>query len=216
MDYMTLGSWILFFILIIGIILAFFRIFEKSKPSVEHLVLIAILVAIAVMGDLPTAAIPGLTVASFIIITTGIVFGRETGFITGVLTPLVMGLFLGLGYWTVLQMIAWGLMGLTAGILSSRLEKNKYLRGGFGFGWGFFYGWITNLSMLPFLSSITLTSVIGVYAASFPFDLIHAVTNAVLLFLFFGLFERIFRRAKDRFINPTVKESGKEEATLSS
>ncbi|BDZ70906.1 hypothetical protein GCM10025861_14230 [Methanobacterium petrolearium] len=110
-----------------------------------------------------------------------------------------------------LQMIAWGLMGLTAGILSSKLDKNKYLRSGFGFAWGFLYGWITNLSMLPFLSSITLTSVIGVYAASFPFDLIHAVTNAVLLFLFFSLFERIFNRAKDRFISPAMKESPEKE-----
>ncbi|AXV39543.1 ECF transporter S component [Methanobacterium sp. BAmetb5] len=202
MDLMVLGTWIIFFVLIIGIILAFFRIFEKSKPSVEHLVLVAILVAIAVMGTLPTAAIPGLQAASFIIIMTGIVFGKETGFITGVLTPLVMSLFLGLGYWTVLQMIAWGLMGLTAGILSSRLEKNRYARAIFGFGWGFFYGWITNISMLPFLSSISTASVVGVYAASFPFDLVHAVTNTVLLFLFYGLFERIFKRAKQRFINP--------------
>jgi energy-coupling factor transport system substrate-specific component len=207
MDLMVLGTWIIFFVLIIGIILAFFRIFEKSKPSVEHLVLVAIMVAIAVMGTLPTAAIPGLQAASFIIIMTGIVFGKETGFITGVLTPLVMSLFLGLGYWTVLQMIAWGLMGLTAGILSSRLEKNRYARAIFGFGWGFFYGWINNISMLPFLSSITTASVLGVYAASFPFDRVHAVTNAVLLFLFYGLFERIFKRAKEKFINPAEGKS---------
>jgi len=183
------------------VILAFFRIFEKSKPRVEHLVLIAILVAISILGSLPTAAIPGVQAASFIIIMTGIVFGRETGFITGVLTPLVLGLFLGLGYWTILQMIGWGLMGLTAGIFQVKLEENRYLRAGFGFAWGFFYGWITNISMLLFLSSVTLTSVLGVYIASAPFDLLHGVTNAVLLILFFGLFERIFKRIRDRYIN---------------
>lgn len=207
MDLIILSTWSIFLVLIIGIILAFFRIFEKSKPSVEHLVLVAILIAIAVMGTLPTAAVPGLQAASFIIIMTGIVFGKETGFITGVLTPLVMSLFLGLGYWTVLQMIAWGLMGLNAGILSSKLEKSRYSRAIFGFGWGFFYGWITNISMLPFLSSITVASVLGVYAASFPFDLVHAVTNAVLLFLFYGLFERIFKRAKEKFINPAESKN---------
>ncbi len=201
MDYLTLGSWIVAFIVMIGVILAFFRIFEKSKPRVEHLVLIAILVAISILGSLPTAAIPGVQAASFIIIMTGIVFGRETGFITGVLTPLVLGLFLGLGYWTILQMIGWGLMGLTAGIFQVKLEENRYLRAGFGFVWGFFYGWITNISMLLFLSSVTLTSVLGVYIASAPFDLLHGVTNAVLLILFFGLFERIFKRIRDRYIN---------------
>lgn len=203
MDNMTLGSGIVAFIVIVGLILAFFRIFEKSKPRVEHLVLIAVLVAISILGTLPTAAIPGVQAASFIIIMTGIVFGRETGFITGVLTPLVMGLFLGLGYWTILQMIGWGLMGLTAGILSTRLEKNRYLRAGFGFGWGFLYGWITNIAMLPFLSSITLTAVVGVYITSAPFDFLHGITNAVLLILFFGLFERIFKRARDKYMTPT-------------
>lgn len=201
MDYLTLGSWIVAFIVMIGVILAFFRIFEKSKPRVEHLVLIAILVAISILGTLPTAAIPGVQAASFIIIMTGIVFGRETGFITGVLTPLVMGLFLGLGYWTILQMIAWGLMGLTAGVFAVKLKENRYLRAGFGFVWGFFYGWITNISMLLFLSSVTLTSLLGVYIASAPFDLLHGIINAVLLILFFGLFERIFKRVKDRYIN---------------
>ncbi len=201
MDYLTLGSWIVAFIVMIGVILAFFRIFEKSKPRVEHLVLIAILVAISILGSLPTAAIPGVQAASFIIIMTGIVFGRETGFITGVLTPLVLGLFLGLGYWTILQMIGWGLMGLTAGIFRVKLGENSYIRAGFGFAWGFFYGWITNISMLLFLSSVTLTSVLGVYIASAPFDLLHGVTNAVLLILFFGLCERIFKRIRDRYIN---------------
>lgn len=205
MDYMTLGSWTIFFIVIIGLIFAFFRIFEKSKPQVEHLVLIAILVAISIVGTLPTAAVPGLQAASFIIIMTGIVFGRETGFITGVLTPLVLGLFLGLGYWTILQMVGWGLMGLTAGIFAAKLEDNTYIRAGFGFAWGFLYGWINNISMLPFLATINLTSIIGVYLASIPFDLIHAITNAVLLILFFGLFERIFKRARDKYI--TVKEA---------
>jgi hypothetical protein len=50
-----------------------------------------------------------------------------------------------------------GLMGLTAGILSIKLENNRYLRVGFGFSMGFLYGWINNVSMLPFLSIINMT-----------------------------------------------------------
>ena len=204
---MTLIIWLLFVVLIVGIILAIFRNFEKSKPGVEYLVLIAILVAISILGTLPTAALPGVQAASFIIIMTGIVFGRKLGFITGVLTPLVMGLFLGLGFWTVFQMTAWGLMGLTAGIFCTKLEKNQYLRAGFGFIWGFFFGWITNISMLPFLSTINLTAVLGIYITSFPFDLLHGITNAVLLILFYNIFEKIFKRSKDKLVKPVQNES---------
>jgi energy-coupling factor transport system substrate-specific component len=206
LDYMTLVSWVLVFLIIIGVLFAFFRIFEKSKPTVENLVLIAVLIGIAILGTLPTAAVPGVQAASFIIIVTGIVFGRKIGFITGALTPLVLGLFLGIGFWTVLQMVAWGLMGLSAGIFSSKLDKNQYLRAGFGFIWGFLFGWITNISMLPFLSTINFTAVLGVYIASFPFDLMHGITNAILLLLFFSIFERIFKRAKGKFIKPEQRE----------
>jgi len=205
MDFLTLASWIIFVLIIIGIIVGFFRIFEKSKPHVEQLVLIAILVAISVMGTLPTAAIPGFQAASFIIIMTGIVFGKKTGFITGVLTAIVIGLFLGLGYWTVFQTIGWGLMGLTAGIFSLKLE-NVYIRAGFGFVWGFLYGWITDISMLPFLSTVNLNAILGIFAFGAPFDLLHGITNAILLVLFYGIFKRIFNRARDRFIFPTKKK----------
>jgi len=45
------------------------------------------------------------------------------------------------------------------------------------------------------------------YVASFPFDLVHAVTNTVLLVLFYSLFERILKRAKDKFINSAESKS---------
>ncbi|OQD59450.1 hypothetical protein MBBAR_3c01060 [Methanobrevibacter arboriphilus JCM 13429 = DSM 1125] len=205
MEIMSLTYWIIFFILIVGIFIVFFKMFEKSKPTVENIVIIAILIAIAALGTLPTAAIPGVQAASFIIIMTGIVFGKKTGFVTGALTPIVTGLFLGLGFWTVLQMVGWGLMGFNAGILSKKLKNNTPSRAVFGLGWGILYGWITNIGMLPFLGTISLGSVLGVYAASFTFDLIHGIVNAILLILLFGTFERIFLRAKEKyFLDNTI------------
>ena len=151
MDVLTLSYWAVLIILIISIFVAFFKLFEKSKPTVENIVVIALLVAIAVIGTLPTSAVPGLQIASFIIIMTGIIFGRQTGFITGALTPVVIGLFSGLGFWTLFQMVGFGLMGFTAGLIADKLESNTPLRAVFGFVWGLLYGWITNISMFPFL-----------------------------------------------------------------
>ena len=205
MDFLTLISSILFILLMMGAVFGIFRFFERSKPSVESLVLIAVLVAVASMGRIPTAALLSIQASSFIIIMAGVVFGREIGFLTGVLTAVVTDLFLGLGYWTVFQMVGWGLMGLTAGIFSPKLE-NVYIRAGFGFIWGFFYGWITDLSMLPFIGNIDINSFLGIFAVSVPFDLSHGITNVILLVLLYGLFKRIFARAKDRFILPTKQD----------
>lgn len=199
MDIITLSYWILLIILIISIFVAFFRLFEKSKPSVENIVVIALLVAIAVIGTLPTSAVPGLQIASFIIIMTGIIFGRQTGFITGVLTPVVIGLFSGLGFWTLFQMVGFGLMGLTAGIFASKLESNTPLRAIFGFVWGLLYGWITNISMFPFLETVNLNTIMGVYASSIIIDVTHGIVTAILLVALFGLFKRIFTRAKENY-----------------
>lgn len=199
MDILTLSFWGLLILLIISLFYAVFKLFEKSKPTVENIVVIALLIAIAIIGTLPTSAVPGLQIASFIIIMTGIVFGRQTGFITGVLTPVVIGLFAGLGFWTLFQMVGFGLMGLTAGILAPKLEENTYLRAGFGFMWGLLYGWITNISMFPFLQEINISSILGVYASSLPFDLIHGIVTAILLVALFGLFKRIFSRAKENY-----------------
>lgn len=201
MDMATLCYWGLLIILIIGLFYSVFKLFEKSKPTVENIVIIALLIAIAIIGTLPTAAVPGLQIASFIIIMTGIVFGRQTGFITGVLTPVVIGLFSGLGFWTLFQMLGFGLMGLTAGILAPKLENNTYLRAAFGFMWGLLYGWITNISMFPFLQEINMGTIIGVYASSLVFDLMHGIVTAILLVALFGTFKRIFSRAKENYFN---------------
>lgn len=188
-------------LVLIGVIYTVFRLFEKSKPKVEYIVLLAILVAISVVGRLVGMSIPGLQLASFIIIMVGIVYGGETGFLVGVLTALVSDLFLGLGYWTFFQMIAWGLMGYTSGLFSEKLD-NIYFRVVFGFVWAFIYGFITDFAMFPFMSTINLSSLATLYIAAIPLDLVHGIVNAILLAIVYKWFKNIFERNKLKFLNP--------------
>lgn len=187
-------------LVLIGVIYNVFSLFEKSKPKVEYTVLLAILVAIAVVGRLVGMSIPGFQFASFIIIMVGIVYGGETGFLVGILTALVSDLFLGLGYWTFFQMIAWGLMGYTSGLFSEKLD-NIYLRVIFGFVWGFIYGFITDFAMFPFMSAVNISSLVALYIAAIPLDLVHSIINAVLLAIVYKWFKNIFERNKLKFLN---------------
>lgn len=187
-------------LVLIGVIYNVFSLFEKSKPKVEYTVLLAILVAIAVVGRLVGMSIPGFQFASFIIIMVGIVYGGETGFLVGILTALVSDLFLGLGYWTFFQMIAWGLMGYTSGLFSEKLD-NIYLRVIFGFVWGFIYGFITDFAMFPFMSAVNISSLVALYIAAIPLDLVHGIINAVLLAIVYKWFKNIFERNKLKFLN---------------
>lgn len=188
-------------LVLIGVIYNVFSLFEKSKPKVEYIVLLAILVAIAVVGRLVGMSIPGFQFASFIIIMVGIVYGGETGFLVGILTALVSDLFLGLGYWTFFQMIAWGLMGYTSGLFSEKLD-NIYFRVIFGFVWAFIYGFITDFAMFPFMSAVNISSLVALYIAAIPLDLVHGIINAVLLAIVYKWFKNIFERNKLKFLNP--------------
>lgn len=201
MDLMTILTIIIAVIVLIGVIYNVFRLFEKSKPKVEYIVLLAILVAISVVCRLIGMSIPSVQLASFIIIMVGIIYGGETGFMVGILTAIVSDLFMGLGYWTFFQMLAWGLMGYTSGLFAEKLD-NIYIRVAFGFIWAFIYGLITDLAMIPYMSALNLESFMALYVAAVPLDLIHGIINAVLLAVAYKWFKNIFERSKFKFLNP--------------
>ena len=164
-------------------ITAFILQFEYSPSSSKEIALIAMLSALSAVSRISFAFLPSVKPSSFIIISSGLVFGPVAGFIVGLSTPIVSNFFLGHGPWTLFQAIAWGLMGAST-LLIGRFSKKKLII--FGFVWGLLYGWILNLWFWTgFVYPLNLTTFIIANANSLPFDLLHATTNA-LLFAFFG------------------------------
>lgn len=192
-------TMVLSILLIVGVIYSIFKMFENSKPTTESIVLLAILIATASIGRLILISIPSVNLQSFIVIMVGIVFGKKEGFIVGSLSALVTAMILGIGPWVVFQMIGWGLMGLTAGLIAEKLD-NIVFRVAFGLAWGLLYGWIADLSGIFYLCSINLGSVLGLFISSFPFDMLHGVSNAVLLAVFYNWFKKIFLRSKTKYL----------------
>lgn len=192
-------TMVLSILLIVGVIYLIFKMFENSKPTTESIVLLAILIATASIGRLILISIPSVNLQSFIVIMVGIVFGKKEGFIVGSLSALVTAMILGIGPWVVFQMIGWGLMGLTAGLIAEKLD-NIVFRVAFGLAWGLLYGWIADLSGIFYLGSINLGSVLGLFISSFPFDMLHGVSNAVLLAVFYNWFKKIFLRSKTKYL----------------
>ena len=195
---MSQVSLILSIILIIFLIYCVFKLFEKSKPTTEYIVLLAILTAITVIGNLFGMAIPGLQIGTFVLIMAGVVFGKETGLILGFITAIVWDLITGIGFWLPYQMLAFGIIGFLSGLISNKMD-NIIVRIVFGFLMGILFGWITNLTMFFFLSEINLNTIIGVYVLSLSFDVIRGVCNAILLAIGYNWFVKILNRSKDKF-----------------
>lgn len=182
-------------------ILPFYIRFERRAPSTREMVIIASLAAIAAVSRVPFASIPSVQPTSFVIIVSSLVFGSEAGLMIGSMAALVSNLFLGEGPWTPWQMFCWGAMGYTAGLLRSTcVMKTKAGRALFGFGWGFLFGWLMNLSfVLTYAGDLTLASFAAAYASSFYFDLAHALCNALFLLLFSTSWLRLLMRYKIKY-----------------
>ncbi|WP_053955290.1 ECF transporter S component [Inediibacterium massiliense] len=185
------------------ILICFILIFisyERKKVSVKEISLIATLSALAGVGRVPFAALPNVQPTTFLVIISGYVFGPFFGFMIGAFAALSSNFFLGQGPWTPWQMLAWGLCGVSAGILK-KFYKNpsRMMLSIFAFFWGFLFDYIMNLwHWLAFVYPLTLQSFLFTYMNSFYFDLMHATGNFFFAYLFGKDFIHLLSRFKDR------------------
>jgi energy-coupling factor transport system substrate-specific component len=111
--------------------------FEKRKPKTREIVTLAVMTALAVVGRLAFFMTPQVKPCAAIIIITGVMLGRQSGFLCGALTAFVSGFFFGQGPWTPWQMIAFGIIGFLSGVLFSKKNikyaYNKWIISIYGF-----------------------------------------------------------------------------------
>lgn len=163
----------------------FFLRFERSRPQARQIVPIAILSALAAVGRVAFAFAPQFKPTTAIILVAGFCFGPSAGFLTGAVAALASNFFFGQGAWTPWQMAAWGLTGLLAGLLrSTRLPRSRIALAAFGAASAMLFGAVMNLwHILGFIRPLTITTILAAYAASLPFDLVHAGSTAVFLLI---------------------------------
>ena len=174
-------------------VLVFFCGFEKRKTGTRRLVLIAVFTALAVVGRF----IPLFKPSTAIIILAGMYLGSEAGFFTGVLFALISDMYFGIGPWTPFQMLAWGLVGFFAGVLSKKLDGSKILLAVYAAVSGVAYSFIMDIWTVMWYSgafepALYKTAVV----TAIPFTALYAVTNAAFLLLLKNSFGRKMRRIK--------------------
>lgn len=195
--------WLSFGFIILAILHFIFR-FERRKVEPRELVLLAVLAAIAAAARIPFAGIPSVQPTTFVIMMSGYVFGAESGFMIGAMAALASNMVLGQGPWTPWQMVAWGLVGLTAGLLRNTVFlKSKMGRLFFGIVWGFLFGWIMNLwGMISLIQSgapMKLNDILLYFGASATFDSMHSAGNAIFLLVFGDIWIKILTRFKRKY-----------------
>ncbi len=173
--------------IILETMIPFAMLFESGKPKARELVVISVLCAIAVAGRSAFFMLPQFKPTLALIIIAGVCFGGETGFLVGAVTGFVSNFFFGQGPWTPWQMFALGIIGFISGVLFRKglVKKTRLSLCVFGFISALvIYGGIMNpASIIMWQDKITLNMIKAAYLAGFLFDIIHALSTGVILWL---------------------------------
>ncbi len=160
------------------------------------LTLLAILAALAIVGRYVFVFIPNVQPVTAIIIISGVLLGPGAAIILAILVTFLSNMLLGMGIWTVWQIISWGIIGVISGLLGKIFHKIPlYLLVLFGVFSGYLYGFVISLTTYQVTGKFWPYYILGL-----PFDTYHAVGNAVFIVLLYPIFTYLLKQyAKNRF-----------------
>ena len=95
-----------------------FVAFEGRRPTAREIAVVAVLTALAVAARAAFVWVPHFKPMAAIIMIAGIAAGPQTGFLVGSVAALASNFIFGQGPWTPWQMLAFGVVGLVAGLLA--------------------------------------------------------------------------------------------------
>nr|WP_290443623.1 ECF transporter S component [Sporolactobacillus kofuensis] len=142
----------------------------------RKITLIALLAALSIVGRIYMAPIPNVQPSTVIIIITGLVFGARFGLTLALLTSIGSDFILGFGFFTLMQVIAWGAIGLISGFLARfRTRIPIVVMACYAGLCGYLFGFLVSLNML--IGGVP--SFIAYWIMGLPFDSYHAIGNFI-------------------------------------
>ena len=181
------GYYITGVLIIIELSVPFFMAFERRKPQARELVVLAVMIALAVIGRV-AIPIPHFKAAFAIIMLSGIAFGPEAGFIIGAITAFASNFFYGQGAYMPWQMMAYGAGGMLAGFvfIKDKIPKKPWIMAIIGFfSVVLWIGPLLDTShifiMMPEINISTITTSL---ASGFPVNVSQGICTAIMMFVF--------------------------------
>ena len=163
-------------------LLVFLCGFERRKTGTRRMILVAVMTALSVIGRFIFVALPAFKPITAITVITAVYLGGEAGFLTGALSAAISNFYFGHGPWTPFQMLAWGLIGLLAGLLSKPLRKSRIALSLYGIFSGVAYSFVMEIwNVLWYNGSFNPALYQAALAAALPFTIAYAVSNVIFL-----------------------------------
>ena len=166
------------------------------------LTLLALLAALAVVGRIAFSFLPGIQPITSIIIICGIILGPIAAIFLTLLTTFLSNMLLGMGIWTIWQVVSWSIIGLLSGLMGKMISKiSMPILLIYAIFCGYFYGFIISLTTYQITGSF-----IPYYLMGLLFDTYHAIGNAVFMLFLYPIIRYFFKKySKGRF---TIQNTG--------
>lgn len=166
------------FALAILALLLFLAGFDRREIGTRRMILVSAMTALSVLGRL----LPVLKPVTALTVLSAVYLGAESGFLVGALSAVLSNFIFGQGPWTPFQMLAWGLIGLFAGMPAKPLSRSRLLLCGYGALSGAGYSMLLDIwTTVWTYGEFTLRAYIAALAASLPITCIYAVSNVIFL-----------------------------------
>lgn len=170
--------------------------FEKKSTGTRRMVIVAVMTALCFAGRF----IPVLKPVAALTIITGLYLGGEAGFLVGSLSAVLSNFYFGQGPWTAFQMLAWGLIGLFAGMLSKPLLRSRVLLLIYGAAAGIAYSFIMDIwTVLWYNQGFDIKLYLAALVSAIPYTQSYAVSNVLFLFLLAKPFGEKLERIKTKY-----------------
>lgn len=177
-------------------LLVFISGFERKNTGTRRLVIAAVMTALCFVGRF----IPVLKPVSALTIIAGLYLGGETGFLVGAMSAVISNLYFGHGPWTAFQMLAWGIIGLTAGFLAEPLKRNRSLLIAYGIAAGIAYSFIMDIwTVLWYNKGFSVDLYLAALQTAIPYTVSYVLSNVLFLFLLAKPFGEKLQRIKIKY-----------------
>lgn len=186
----------------------FFVGFERRKPQLRELVVIAVLIALGVIGRQVFFMLPQMKPVLAISIIAGASLGPGAGFLVGAMIAFVSNFFFGQGPWTPWQMMALGLAGMFAGLIFQKWNRrerkpsrlHKISACVFGLLSGYFYGLVVDLwTLFGYTEKPSLSAYLIVKSTAVWFDTVLAISTFVFLWVLYAPMIKKLNRIKLKY-----------------
>ena len=170
--------------------------FAKKSTGTRRMVIVAAMTALCFAGRF----IPFLKPIAALTIITALYLGGEAGFLVGAMSAVLSNFYFGQGPWTAFQMLAWGLIGLFAGIFSEKLLKSRILLLIYGALTGIAYSFIMDIwTVLWYNQGFDIRLYLAALVSAIPYTASYAVSNVLFLYLLAKPFGEKLQRIKVKY-----------------